>query len=81
MEEKYSGLKRLFSWKVPSRSKPGTFHRVDVYDSGDMDCDCIAGQMNKFCHHKNVILATLKELVKKIIEINKLYGKETSLYR
>jgi hypothetical protein len=54
-----------FSYKVESRSNPGHFYIVRTYESGDMDCPCTAGQMNRFCSHKRKAI----EEVGKIVEI------------
>lgn len=63
---------KAFSYRVESKSNPEHFHTVIVYESGDMDCPCEAGQMNKFCRHKTEILKAIKDLVAKIEKENGL---------
>lgn len=57
---------KLFSCKVPSRSNPGHHHIVVVYESGDIYCPCVASQMAKFCHHKQVVVRKVSEILEKI---------------
>jgi hypothetical protein len=53
-----------FTHKVESKSNPGHFHIVRVYENGDMDCPCVAGQMNKFCDHKEKTIKEVGKLIK-----------------
>lgn len=62
----------VISYKVESRSNPGHWHIVKVYESGDMDCPCVAGRQSKFCRHKQETVEALRKILKKIIEVNKL---------
>jgi len=64
--------KLIWRLKVPSKSHPGTFHIVEVYDSGDMRCDCIANQMGKVCSHMKKTITYIKVLLYKM---EKLYGE------
>jgi hypothetical protein len=57
---------------VASRSEKGKFRTVEVYENGDMRCNCFAGDMSKFCHHQKETGKWLKELLKKIEVENKV---------
>ena len=57
-----------FTHKVESKSNPGHFHIVRVYESGDMDCPCFAGSTNKFCRHMKIIIEDMEAVLKKIKE-------------
>ena len=46
--------------KVKSRSNPDTYHIVSLYDDGHLECDCIAGQMKKVCHHQKIFNQVFK---------------------
>lgn len=56
----------VFTHKVESKSNPGHFHIVKVYESGDMDCPCIAGRQGKFCRHDKQTIADVEEVLQKI---------------
>jgi len=50
----------IFSWKVRSKSNPKTFHRVDFYQDGHWECDCISFSMNRRkkdfkCRHIRIV--------------------------
>jgi hypothetical protein len=51
------------SYKVESKSNPGHFYQVKIYESGDMTCPCIAGEMQKFCRHKQEAVRGIEKLV------------------
>lgn len=36
-----------FEWEVPSKSEPGTFHKVSFSERDGWSCDCIAFGMSK----------------------------------
>jgi hypothetical protein len=38
--------------RVRSKSEPGTYHIVELYWDGHLECDCIAGRMNSICDHQ-----------------------------
>ena len=57
-----------FTHKVESKSNPGHFHIVKIYESGDMDCPCIAGRQGKFCRHKEKTIGDMEEVLKKAKE-------------
>ncbi|XOB41775.1 MAG: hypothetical protein ACKKMS_00020 [Candidatus Nealsonbacteria bacterium] len=66
-----------FTHKVESKSNPGHFHIVKVYEDGNIDCPCIAGVTNKFCRHKKQTIKDLVMVLKKIKEnYLKNYGGE-----
>jgi len=58
--------KLIWKFRVPSKSSLGKFHIVEIYENGELRCDCIAGSMNKFCRHKQIILKRLEILIKDI---------------
>lgn len=43
------------TYRVPSKSEPGTFHLVQRYGDGRLACDCIAGGMGRECWHKETV--------------------------
>jgi hypothetical protein len=51
------------SYKVESKSQPGHFHQVKIYESGDITCPCIAGEMQKFCRHKQETIKAIEKLI------------------
>ena len=63
---------KAFSYRVESKSNPGHFHTVTIYQSGDMDCPCAASQMQKFCRHKLIVINEVKKLIEKIKKENNL---------
>ena len=63
---------KAFSYRVESKSNPGNFHTVVVYEGGDIDCPCEAGRMNKFCRHKQETIKAVEELLIKIKKENGL---------
>ncbi len=63
--------KLIWRLRVPSKSHPGTYHIVEIYDSGDMRCDCVAAEMGKVCRHMQDTLFYLKQLTAKL---DKNYG-------
>lgn len=66
--------KLIWRLRVPSKSKPGTFHVVEIYDSGDMRCDCWANEHGKVCSHMKKTRLYIKVLLSKM---GKLYGEKT----
>ena len=60
----------LIRWNVPSRSEPGKNRTVEIYENGNMRCNCVAGQMTKFCHHQQVVVKELESLLEKIKKEN-----------
>ena len=65
----------IWRFRVPSKSHPGTLHIVEIYESGDMRCDCIANQMGNVCRH---IKGTMDFLEKLIVKLRKNYGKNNN---
>jgi len=63
--------KLIWRLRVPSKSNPGTFHIVEMYETGDMRCDCWANEHGKVCSHMKKTLFFSKQLVKKM---EKNYG-------
>jgi len=45
----------ISKWRVPSISEKGKFHIVRLLIDGNLECDCIAGQYNRFCRHKQKV--------------------------
>ena len=72
METDFNNPKLIWRLKVESKSTPGTFHIVEIYDSGDMRCDCKYNEFGKVCSHMMKALIYLRVLVDKI---KKLYGE------
>jgi hypothetical protein len=62
----------VIRWNVASRSEKGKFRTVEVYENGDMRCNCFAGDLNKFCYHQQRTGKWLKELIRKIEAENKV---------
>ncbi len=63
---------KAFSYRGESKSNPGNFHSVIIYESGDIDCPCYAGSANKFCRHKKEMLDEIGKLLDKIKKKNNL---------
>jgi hypothetical protein len=57
---------------VASRSEKGKFRTVEIFESGDMRCNCMAGDMSKFCYHQQRTGKWLKDLVRKVEKENKV---------
>lgn len=57
---------------VASRSEKGKFRTVEVYEDGNMRCNCTAGDMQRFCYHQKKTGKWLKDLVRLIQEVNKV---------
>jgi len=72
METDSNNPKLIWRLRVPSKSAPGTFHVVEICDSGDMRCDCMANEFGKVCSHMVKALIYLQVLVDKM---EKLYGE------
>ena len=46
------GLRVIKQFMIPSKSVPGDYHTVKVYEDGSMECDCIRyGAYKKTCRH------------------------------
>ena len=56
----------VFSIKIESKSNPGHFHQVKIYETGDIDCPCMASGMGKFCRHKKEAITIAENLLEKI---------------
>ena len=74
MEPDKNNPKLIWRLQVPSKSKPGTFHIVEVYDSGDMRCDCMANEFGKVCDHMKKTLTYIKTLA---VKMENKYGERT----
>lgn len=61
-----------FSYKVPSISTPGVMRQVEVYETGDVECSCWAGERAKFCRHKKIMVEKVSSLIEKIKKENNL---------
>jgi hypothetical protein len=59
-----------FSYKVESKSQPGVMRQVKVYQSSDVECTCWAGQVGKFCRHKQKMITDVEVLINKIKKEN-----------
>ena len=46
------GLRPVLKRRVESGSKPGKYYVVTLYGDGHLECECIAGSMNRVCHHQ-----------------------------
>lgn len=57
---------------VPSKSEPGKLRTVSIHETGDMNCNCLAGEMGKLCRHKKDTGKWLKDLVRKLQEVNNI---------
>lgn len=58
----------FITYKSESKSHPGHFHHVKIYESGDMSCPCVAGEMQRFCRHKKMAIEGIERL---IVEVKK----------
>lgn len=58
--------KLIVSIPAPSRSKEGVFYNVELFDDGTIKCDCQAGSMNRWCHHKDEALDYFSNLIELI---------------
>lgn len=72
MEVNKSNPKLIWRLRVPSKSHPGTFHTLEIYDSGDMRCPCWANKHGKICSHMKKTIVYIKVLLDKMKE---LYGE------
>jgi len=61
IEEQRPKIVRSIS--IPSKSVKGRSYIVEIYSSGDMDCQCVAHQMGKVCSHELKALAILEKTV------------------
>lgn|SRR3990167_4725619 len=55
-----------FSYKVPSKSHPGIMRQIKVYETGDTECGCWAGDRAKWCRHKEIMIEEVSALLAKI---------------
>ena len=46
---------------VPSKSVPGDVHRVELYENGEIKCECIGVYFKENCRHKKAVENKLKE--------------------
>ena len=57
-----------FRFQVPSKSIPGEYHIVEVWDDGRITCDClwggIFGKGRKDCRHIAAVKKYLKEHIR-----------------
>jgi len=73
------------SYKVESRSNPGHFYQVKIYESGDITCECMAGEMQKFCYHKQTALKGIERLIDSLKKkytpkkMDRMVGKEQKI--
>jgi hypothetical protein len=37
--------------EVPSKSHPGSFHKIIIFKNGHKECDCVSFQMRESCSH------------------------------
>ena len=67
--------KLIWNLKVPSKSNPGTFHTVEIYDSGDTRCDeeCRGYQLKQRCSHCEKAKDYIRDLVKRFSK-KRFYG-------
>ena len=49
------------SWEVASRSDVGTYYTVELLSDNSLSCNCMAGMMNRNCHHKQKVRSFLQE--------------------
>jgi len=59
-------------YNVASRSEPGKFWTVEIYEDGSMRDNCIAGDMQKFCWHQKKAGKWLKDLVRLMEKVNNI---------
>jgi len=57
----------VISYKVESKSHPGHFHQVKVFESEDLSCPCEAGEMGRFCRHKKIMVKEVAQIINNII--------------
>lgn len=69
----------IFSIKIESKSNPGYFHQVKIYETGDISCPCMAGGMSKFCRHKQEAIKKAEELLEKIKKENNYGGENKTI--
>ena len=56
----------VIRWNVPSRSEPGKYRTVEIYEDGSMRCNCPAWK--EYCYHQQVAVRELEDLLAKIIK-------------
>jgi len=66
MDTETNNPKLIWRLRVPSKSHPDTFHIVEIYESGDMRCDCKYNEFGKICSHIKGTHLFLKKLLAKI---------------
>lgn len=47
--------KPVFTWEVPSKSNPGTFHRVSWFKDDHWYCDCLGYKYKRGCKHIRIV--------------------------
>ncbi len=60
----------IIFYKVESRSEKGHFYTVKIYESGDIECQCVADQMARFCYHQRKTVDDIEILIRKIKKAN-----------
>jgi len=49
------------AFKVPSKSKKGSWHIVEYFRDGHLVCDCPAGVFKRPCRHKQIVAKRLQK--------------------
>ncbi|MFW6173504.1 MAG: hypothetical protein ACOC5T_07160 [Elusimicrobiota bacterium] len=49
------------TYQIESKNTPGKFYDVDVWDTGKIECNCIAGLMGQECSHKKELKTKLSQ--------------------
>lgn len=45
----------IMKWRVPSKSKIGTYYIVSLSSGGNYLCDCVAGKRKQICSHIKIV--------------------------
>lgn len=43
------------TWQVSSHSEPSRWYSLYLHGDGDIDCDCPAGQHDRWCKHAAIV--------------------------
>lgn len=63
-------------WKIPSKSEKGQEWLVELYNNGELYCNCYAGQFKKACRHKREKREELEAMFGGLLEAVDYYREE-----
>ena len=54
---------KMLSYKAESKSRPGHYYLVKLFESGDFQCPCYAGEQQKLCRHQKEMITKMAEVM------------------